>query len=618
MADQSKQSSISASNPQDAPISSSVDKKRTSKSNVVAQRNAKPELKGGAKSRGQNRRTSDSLLRGHVDSDGFKGPHPAVQQAAQLGMYKFPQQTADAEVYGGFKYHDRAPRNSNKTAPKTGGRQEEPFRKQKSVRSERSNGSQQEKLVNGKSGVPNRRAYKDDRVFEFAMTEWYVAARDAGFRSVEALARFNANVAVKAHLIDPIVSRFNDCEHDSDGLVLCECYVRKAVAVEAAPEMSDLDPTPVNPVSRTAMRATQRVVQSGSALDDVKSVLKKFAPASFDIDSMNNPNLPREHVRMDDSMIIHEMYWYIRLEMQTNYEVNGVWQREVQLAHAMRLARTWLKEKKLAEISHESFLKCVNVTVQKAVDQKMDSWQRAERNESYVGWDFRYWGSRVFRAGVFVCWAYVVRKVVWPRIPGVARILANAFFPWLYDSVKYGLMTVQSVATSAVTALNLINGSIALSSYLGTACSSGGSCLANRASELGRMLFMQTSTKWSQMGAFVVEQMGTRVETVMPSMELGVSMMLLADAGYVVDAMVNVPDMAIQQMEALVPLIVESAEEAVESTLVQSAIDMVGALAVPAMAGVASGTTLGLAVPILQEQAQTFLAALANWFSGAS
>jgi hypothetical protein len=104
-------------------------------------------------------------------------------------------------------------------------------------------------------------------------------------------------------------------------------------------------------------------------------VLKRgFKWPALDTHSLRDEQLAgMSNHHVSDDLIIPAMFCYIRLNMQTSYEVNGCENRALRLAHSQRLAQRWLIQEKKETLAQQDihYNTCVLFTIQRACDNAM-------------------------------------------------------------------------------------------------------------------------------------------------------------------------------------------------------------------------------------------------------
>jgi len=209
-------------------------------------------------------------------------------------------------------------------------------------------------------------------VESYHRTEWYTQCVGQGFATQAALDRFNEFVRANADGIDPRVAPV--CRHCySSDLVLCDCFVAAAAANAAVLEGDAL----------LVPNAKRNFVWQWDWWNRVK---RMFVRPNYD------PQLPINHqigwlsnASLGDDMVNTEMLAYIRLYLNVDYTINGVFDRRSKLAHAKKLALRWLDEKKIPMKARETSLaaSCLSATVQKATDMEDDDMLLARNNEKH-------------------------------------------------------------------------------------------------------------------------------------------------------------------------------------------------------------------------------------------
>ena len=209
-------------------------------------------------------------------------------------------------------------------------------------------------------------------VESYHRTEWYTQCVGQGFATQAALDRFNDFVRANADGIDPRMAPV--CRHCySSDLVLCDCFVATAAANAAVLEGDAL----------LVPNAKRNFVWQWDWWNRIK---RMFVRPNYD------PQLPINHqigwlsnASLGDDLVNTEMLAYIRLYLNVDYTINGVFDRRSKLAHAKKLALRWLDEKKIPMKARETSLaaSCLSATVQKATDMEDDDMLLARNNEKH-------------------------------------------------------------------------------------------------------------------------------------------------------------------------------------------------------------------------------------------
>jgi hypothetical protein len=95
--------------------------------------------------------------------------------------------------------------------------------------------------------------------------------------------------------------------------------------------------------------------------------------------------LRRDGPVVPDSLIIKELFVYLRFEMHTSYA-----SRAVKLEHAHKLTKKWV-EREEREVTALEELNRIQVTIQKAVDALDSTYNYAETNEQLGRYNWKFW-----------------------------------------------------------------------------------------------------------------------------------------------------------------------------------------------------------------------------------
>lgn len=206
---------------------------------------------------------------------------------------------------------------------------------------------------------------------EYYATAWYTKAVGAGFKSKAALDRFNAAVAAKANDIDPNCAPVCTSCGSSD-LQLCDDFIvaNGVVAIQ--------DDALVVPAGAANVRFSW---------DWFKGIRRAFTrpwynsehPINHQIGWMDNNSLP------EGELLWADLASYIRLNLNTSYTLNGVFDRAAKLAHAKKLALRFFDENKVGnnERLEPGFVARVHFTVQRVTDQADDAFLLAQTNQEH-------------------------------------------------------------------------------------------------------------------------------------------------------------------------------------------------------------------------------------------
>lgn len=201
-------------------------------------------------------------------------------------------------------------------------------------------------------------------VNRYHATNAYNEGKKGLFQDMAALNRFNAWVAANLADIDP--SAQTVCHECGDAaLRLCAHKVAQ--------------PMPVQAPAVVAARARHH----GWRLFGLRELITKaFLKPVFDthdtadeaLHGMSNDFL--DH----DALIIPELFSYCVTHQQTNYLVNGKFQRELKLAHTHRLAERWVVENKQQDqVKDLHYSARLRFTVQRATDSMQNNMLYKER-----------------------------------------------------------------------------------------------------------------------------------------------------------------------------------------------------------------------------------------------
>jgi len=207
----------------------------------------------------------------------------------------------------------------------------------------------------------------------YALTKVYSRALEKTFKTKAALDAFNLWAAANDDKIDPkayVVCV--ECGHCD--LTLCDCWVTAAPSAVSAPPdaMIAIPSGPSNIRWRFAW------------VDQVK---RMFAWPSYSPDVNVNHNIGwlRNSALPEEDLLLPEMLAYIRINQNTSYKINGVFDRGAKLAHSKKLALRYLDELKvpLEERTSARFVSCLHHTIQKAADNVDDDFLLAQNNEDH-------------------------------------------------------------------------------------------------------------------------------------------------------------------------------------------------------------------------------------------
>jgi len=208
---------------------------------------------------------------------------------------------------------------------------------------------------------PGRQDLTKQGIRQYKMSEWYSRAVKGGFKTKEALERFNASVVDYADDIEKSVIPF--CSQCGNGdIQLCECFITKR---EPAVEIQD-DALLIPDIKDSNM---------SWSFQGFGILRRMFTWPKFDNTALiNHSNRGFDPSIIPDDQVWPEMLLYIRLNLNTSYKINGKFDREAKLAHCNKWALRFLADKKIhpTDINTPKLLNTIKLTVARACDQRDD------------------------------------------------------------------------------------------------------------------------------------------------------------------------------------------------------------------------------------------------------
>lgn len=198
-----------------------------------------------------------------------------------------------------------------------------------------------------------------DGVDMFSATRWYLAAVKAGFKNHQALHAFNALVRTRIDDIDPMqVPVCFECGESN--AELCDHFV---VGVGVSADDGAI-----------AIPAAQ-----GFAIkwrfNWVNRVQRMFTWPRFDSENLiNHYNRGFDPSIIPDQEIWPELLCYIRLNLMTEYKIDGLFNRKAKLAHCQKLAQRFFTEFKIKQqdLLEPAIVNKIKLTIARACDQRDD------------------------------------------------------------------------------------------------------------------------------------------------------------------------------------------------------------------------------------------------------
>lgn len=197
-------------------------------------------------------------------------------------------------------------------------------------------------------------------VAQFTATRWYLAAVKAGFKNKIALDQFNAIVYSRRADIDPMqVPVCMECGQAD--AILCGHFV-VAAGVESQPDGAIAIPAAQGFAIRWRFNWVNRVK-------------RMFTWPRFDSDALiNHYNRGFDPSQISDGEVWPELLCYIRLNLMTEYKIDGQFNRKAKLAHCQKLASRFFTDFKIKQedLLLPSTVNKIKLTVARACDQRDD------------------------------------------------------------------------------------------------------------------------------------------------------------------------------------------------------------------------------------------------------
>lgn len=252
----------------------------------------------------------------------------------------------------------------------------------------------------------------------YKFTRVYRDALSKTFATKAALDAFNTWASKNTDHIDPsAIVVCCDCGHAE--ITLCDCWITAAPNAVPAPTPGVVLAIPSGPAN---------IRWRFGWVDQVR---RMFAWPSY------NPDAPVNHqigwlsnsALQEGDLLVPEMLAYIRLNQNTSYKIDGVFDRNAKLAHSKKLALRYLDEMKvpLGERTSSRFIACLHHTIQKAADNEDDDFLLQTNNEGHNIYSvFRK--APVKRTTVLIA-AAVLSPVLVSKLVGAKMNLMS----WIYN-----------------------------------------------------------------------------------------------------------------------------------------------------------------------------------------
>lgn len=274
----------------------------------------------------------------------------------------------------------------------------------------------------------------------YRMTNWYKKAVEAGFKNEAAIEKFNALVNDLIDDIDPsVIPVCGECGHSD--VKLCKC----SVVQEGVVALED---------DALAIPDAVNIWWNFRLFDNVKRMFTwpRFSSAN----NVNHDIGGFDNTLLGDSLIHPEMLAYIRQFMNVSYELNGVYRRELAVAHAHKLALRYLDLNiKRGDARYTPHItNMMYSTVQKAVDSQDTTMLVARANEVHNSfWEALY--STVNRRNIIIL-AAVISPVMLSRLVSVS-MRANLFVYSRLMQTNFRILLSGSKLVLWCTAQNLMS-----------------------------------------------------------------------------------------------------------------------------------------------------------------
>lgn len=251
------------------------------------------------------------------------------------------------------------------------------------------NAAPQGKTWKGKSADQKLNSQIAQAMCEYRDTAWYEKAVKQGFKNKAALDKFNAVVTAKSDSIDPRYAPVcSTCGHSD--LTICDCLI--TAKANAVADDDDVISIPQgSPNFRYEWNWVGRIKRMFS-----RPNFDSAAPVNHNIGFLDNSEL------LGQEMLWGSLLAYLRMNANTSYCINGVYDRNQKLAHMKKLSLRYFQEMNVPpkDRLNPLFVNKVHHTVQVACDMPDDEFLLREV-------EMRHNITSFFNARTLWRWRYV-------------------------------------------------------------------------------------------------------------------------------------------------------------------------------------------------------------------